>query len=121
MGLLGAPTLLHWPIASETAKPRLPAREFAPLHFEPSERDRLFTEEIPDVPILTFEEEFKYLALASEPLKSVAIIMLGEGMRPGELFRMTYQNMDFANRTILIVRGKTRNAKRTLSMCPGSV
>ncbi len=32
-GPLGAPTLLHWPIASETAKPRPPAREFAPLRF----------------------------------------------------------------------------------------
>jgi len=76
-----------------------------------------FQEEIPDVHILTFEEEFKYLALASEPLKSVAIIMLGQGMRPDEVFRMTYENLNFTNRTILIVRGKTRNAKRTLSMC----
>jgi integrase/recombinase XerD len=38
-------------------------------------------------------------------------------MRPDEVFRMTYENLDFTNRTILIVRGKTRNAKRTLSMC----
>ena len=67
--------------------------------------------------ILTFEEEVKYLALAPETLKSVAIIMLGQGMRPDEVFRMTYENLDFTNRTILIVRGKTRNAKRTLSKC----
>ena len=67
--------------------------------------------------ILTFEEEFKYLALAPETLKSVAIIMLGQGMRPDEVFRMTYENLDFTSRTILIVRGKTRNAKRTLSKC----
>ena len=83
----------------------------------PSRKVQPFPEEIPDVHILTFEEEFKYLALASEPLKSVAIIMLGQGMRPDEVFRMTYENLDFTNRTILIVRGKTRNAKRTLSMC----
>jgi len=57
------------------------------------------------------------LARASEPLKSVATIMLGQGMRPDEVFRMTYSNLDFFNRTILIVRGKTKNAKRTLSMC----
>jgi integrase len=75
-----------------------------------------FPEEIPDVHILSFEEEPKYLALASEPLKSVAIVMLGQGMRPDEVFRMTYSNLDFFNRTILIVRGKTKNAKRTLSM-----
>jgi integrase len=54
---------------------------------------------------------------ASHVPKSVAVIMLGQGMRPDEVFRMTYENLDFTNRTILIVRGKTRNAKRTLSMC----
>ena len=83
----------------------------------PARKVEPFPEEIPDVHILTFEEEFKYLALASEPLKSVAIIMLGQGMRPDEVFRTTYENLDFVNRTILIVRGKTKNAKRTLSMC----
>jgi len=87
------------------------------IQHNPSRKVQPFQEEIPDVHILTFEEEFKYLALASEPLKSVAIIMLGQGMRPDEVFRMTYENLNFTNRTILIVRGKTRNAKRTLSMC----
>jgi len=29
---------------------------------------------------------------------------------------MTYSNIDFINRTIFIVRGKTKNARRTLSM-----
>ena len=83
----------------------------------PARKVQPFPEDIPDVHILTFEEEFKYLALASEPLKSVAIIMLGQGMRPDEVFRMTYSNLDFDHRTILIVRGKTKNARRTLSMC----
>jgi len=82
----------------------------------PARKVQPFPEEIPDVHILTFEEELKYLALASEPLKSVAIIMLGQGMRPDEVFRMTYSNIDFINRTIFIVRGKTKNARRTLSM-----
>src|ERR1700676_5004576 len=71
--------------------------------------------------ILSFKEELEYLACASEPLKSVAIIMLGQGMRPDEVFRMTYSNLDFFNRTILIVRGKTKDAKRTLSMCQEDV
>lgn len=84
----------------------------------PARKVQPFPEQIPDVHILTFEEEFRYLALASEPLKSVAIIMLGQGMRPDEVFRMAYENVDFVNRTILIVRGKTKNAKRTLSMSP---
>ena len=86
------------------------------ITINPARKVQPFPEEIPDVHILAFEEELKYLALASEPLKSVAIIMLGQGMRPDEVFRMTYSNLDFFNRTILIVRGKTKNAKRTLSM-----
>jgi integrase len=87
------------------------------ITINPARKVHLFPEAIPDVHILSFEEELNYLAHASEPLKSVAIIMLGQGMRPDEVFRMTYSNLDFFNRTILIVRGKTKNAKRTLSMC----
>jgi integrase len=82
----------------------------------PARKVQPFPKEISDVHILTFEQELKYLALASEPLKSLAITMLGQGMRPDEVFRMTHANLDFENRTIQIVRGKTRNAKRTLSM-----
>jgi integrase len=83
----------------------------------PARKVKPFLEEIPDVHILSFKEELDHLAWASEPLKSVAIIMLRQGMRPDEVFRMTYSNLDFFNRTILVVRGKTKNAKRTLSMC----
>jgi len=82
----------------------------------PSRKVQPFPEYVPDMHILTFEEEIRYLALAPESLKSVAIIMLGQGMRPDEVFRMTYTNIDFFNRTILILRGKTKNAKRSLSM-----
>jgi Phage integrase SAM-like domain/Phage integrase family len=86
------------------------------ITINPARKVHAFPEAIPDVHILSFEEELNYLALASEPLKSVAIIMLGQGMRSDEVFRMMYSNLDFFNRTILIVRGKTKNAKRTLSM-----
>jgi integrase len=86
------------------------------ITINPARKVQPFPEEIPDVHILSFLEELSYLALASEPLKSVAIIMLGQGMRPDEVFRMTYSNLDFFNRTIFIERGKTKNAKRTLSM-----
>ena len=86
------------------------------ITINPARKVQPFPEEIPDVHILSFIEELNYLALASEPLKSVAIVMLGQGMRPDEVFRMAYSNLDFFNRTILIVRGKTKNAKRTLSM-----
>jgi len=82
----------------------------------PTRKVQPFPEEIPDVHILSFKEELEYLALASEPLKTVASIMLDQGMRPDEVFRMTYSNLDFVNRTIFVERGKTKNAKRTLRM-----
>jgi integrase/recombinase XerD len=85
----------------------------------PAAKVQLFPEPIGDVHILSLEEELKYLALASEPLKTVAIIMLGQGMRPDEIFRMTYSNLDFVNRTIFVERGKTKNATRALRMTPG--
>lgn len=74
------------------------------IEHNPSRKVQPFPEEIPDVHILTFEEEFKYLALAGETLKSVAIIMLGQGMRPDEVFPMTYENLDFANRVTILQR-----------------
>ncbi len=59
------------------------------ITINPARKVKPFPEEIPDVHILSFKEELDYLACASEPLKSVAIIMLGQGMRPDEVFRMT--------------------------------
>jgi hypothetical protein len=38
-------------------------------------------------------------------------------VRSEQVFRMPYESLDFANRTILLAPRKTRNAKRTRSMC----
>jgi integrase len=51
-----------------------------------------------------------------EDFKAVRAKELKQGSKTQ--FRMTYSNLDFFNRTILIVRGKTKNAKRTLSISP---
>ena len=63
--------------------------------------------------LLTVHE---YLATASQPLKDIARIMLDTGMRPEEVFRIERANVDFVQRTIANPFGKTKAAKRKLTM-----
>jgi integrase len=66
--------------------------------------------------IISLEEERAYLAAASQPLRDIARIMLDTGMRPEEVFRMEKGNIDFEQRTMLNPFGKTRAARRKLTM-----
>jgi len=66
--------------------------------------------------IISPEEERAYLAAASQPLTDIARIMLDTGMRPEEVFRIEKTNLDFVQRTILNPFGKTRAARRKLTM-----
>ena len=43
--------------------------------------------------VLTFEEQHRYLAVASKTLKDVAGLMLETGMRPEEVYRITVENV----------------------------
>lgn len=75
-----------------------------------------FYEELGRTRIISPEEEFAYLATASQPLKDVAQIILDTGMRPEEAFRIESDNLDFSKRTIFNPFGKTRAARRKLVM-----
>jgi integrase len=66
--------------------------------------------------IISPEEERAYLVGASQPLRDIARIMLDTGMRPEEVFRMEKTNIDFVQRTMLNPFGKTRAARRKLTM-----
>lgn len=66
--------------------------------------------------IISLQEERAYLAAASLPLKDIARIMLDTGTRPEEVFRIQRTNVDLAQRTIMNPFGKTRAARRKLSM-----
>lgn len=66
--------------------------------------------------IVSPEEEIAYLAAASQPLRDVARLMLDTGMRPEEVFRLEKANLDFTQRTIFNPSGKTRAARRKLTM-----
>src|SRR5580704_2750238 len=66
--------------------------------------------------IISLEEELAYMAAASQTLKDIARIMLDTGMRPEEVFRIERTNIDLAQRTIMNPFGKTRAARRKLTM-----
>ena len=66
--------------------------------------------------IISLQEEVAYLAAASQPLKDIARIILDTGMRPEEVFRIERTNVDLAQRTIMNPIGKTKAARRKLTM-----
>ncbi len=66
--------------------------------------------------VVSFEEEIAYLAAASQPLKDIAQIILDTGLRPEEVFRIRVENLDFGARTIFNPFGKTKAARRKVTM-----
>jgi integrase len=65
---------------------------------------------------ISLEEEIAYLAKASQPLKDIARIILDTGMRPDEVFRIEFASVDFSQRSIFNIFGKTPAARRKLTM-----
>jgi len=68
------------------------------------------------VRVVSFHEEILYLAEASQPLKDIAQVILDTGLRPEEVFRIRVENLDFTARTIFNPFGKTKAARRRVSM-----
>jgi integrase len=66
--------------------------------------------------VISLEEEIAYLAKASQPLRDIARIILDTGMRPDEVFRIEFANVDFSQRSIFNTFGKTPAARRKLTM-----
>jgi integrase len=71
--------------------------------------------------ILSPEQEPKYLDQCTEPLRTVASIILDAGLRPDECFRLKWENVRWIddNKAVLIVPGtKTEAASRIVPMTP---
>jgi len=66
--------------------------------------------------IIDPESEAKLLAVSGQPLRDVLVLMLDTGMRPSEVFRMTWENVNWEAGTIFIPHGKTRNSRRYVPM-----
>jgi integrase len=66
--------------------------------------------------VLTRDEESKYLEHCTEPLKTVATIIVDMGFRPEETFRITWECVNFTDDRIFIERGKSKAARRHVKM-----
>jgi integrase len=66
--------------------------------------------------VVNKEEEQSYLAEASEPLQDFASILFDTGMRPQELMNLTFADINFETNTISVKDGKTKAARRKISM-----
>jgi integrase len=66
--------------------------------------------------VVSFPEELAYFAKTSQPLKDIAQIIVDTGLRPEEVFRIRTENVDFGERTIFNPFGKTKVARRKVTM-----
>jgi integrase len=62
------------------------------------------------------DTEERLLAVAPQPLRDVAIIVLDSGMRPSEVFNMRWEDLTWDPATIFVRRGKTKRSRRYLPM-----
>jgi integrase len=68
--------------------------------------------------ILSFEEERRYLAVATQPLKDIATLILELGLRPGEVFSIRCEAVHFyaVPPFVHVAFGKTKNAVRDVPL-----
>jgi len=67
--------------------------------------------------VLSFQEEARYLAVASEPLCWIATVLSDTGMRPEECYRLRWETITWVNGrngSLLVTHGKTKAARRVL-------
>jgi integrase len=70
--------------------------------------------------VLTQAEEAKYLAAASEPLASIATVLLDTALRPEECYRLEWPHLRlYGDRPALrVMQGKTSAARRIVPLLP---
>jgi integrase len=66
--------------------------------------------------VISFGQELAYFVETSQPLKDIAQIILDTGLRPEEAFRIRVENLDFTERAIFNPFGKTKAARRKVTM-----
>jgi integrase len=66
--------------------------------------------------VLSFDEQARYLAIATQLLRDVATLMLETGMRPEEVYRIRPENVNLAGGFLLNLYGKTKAARRRVPL-----
>jgi integrase len=68
--------------------------------------------------VLLPEQEQAYLDACTEPLRTVATIILDAGLRPDEVFRLRWENVRFSDAMLIVPGTKTASALRPVPMTP---
>lgn len=70
--------------------------------------------------VLAREEAEDYLAMCSQPWRDCATLLIGTGMRPGEAYKLRWEQvlLNGNGGLIQITEGKTKAARRMLPMIP---
>ena len=66
--------------------------------------------------VLNYDEQAKYLSMATPMLRDVATLMLETGMRPEEVYRIKPENVNLAGGFLVIPYGKTKAARRRVPL-----
>lgn len=66
--------------------------------------------------VLSYQEQERYLAVATPTLRDVAMLMLETGMRPEEVYRIRPENVQLAQGFLVIPYGKTKAARRRVPL-----
>jgi integrase len=82
----------------------------------PFSRVNFLDEDNQQTRVLNYREEQVYLSENSQPLRDIAILMLETGMRPEEVYCTTAANVDLENNSLFNPIGKTKAAKRKLTL-----
>jgi integrase len=82
----------------------------------PFSRVRFLAENNEQTRVLTYGEQRRYLSVASQPLKDIAVLMLETGMRPEEVYRIEKESVRLSDGYIFNPFGKTKAAKRRINL-----
>jgi integrase len=66
--------------------------------------------------VVSFEEQRRYLDVATDPLRDVATLIVETGMRPDEVFRITATNVFLDQGYLQVPFGKTKAARRRIPL-----
>jgi integrase len=66
--------------------------------------------------VLNYDEQVRYLAVATPTLRDIATLMLETGMRPEEVYRIKPENVNLSSGFLLNPYGKTKAARRKVPL-----
>jgi integrase len=77
---------------------------------------KALAEENEQTRVLSYDEQARYLAVATPMLRDVATLMLETGMRPEEVYRIQPENVNLAGGFLINPFGKTKAARRRVPL-----